>query len=123
MSYITWSYETTKKTYFCHFPGFVRVGGTAWNTLNGLKKKRGEEKQRFLKRRGKLGQGMDALKKRGAGIPLRYYDVSIYIVAGFFIYFYLLFISHWPLSFCNNIAIHCKMYANLSQQLHTIKTN
>ena len=38
--------------------------------------------------------------------------------------FYLLFISHWPLLFYNNIAIHCKMlYANLSQQLHTIKTN
>ena len=42
----------------------------------------------------------------------------------FYLFFYLLFISHWPLLFYNNIAIHCKMlYANLSQQLHTIKTN
>ena len=32
--------------------------------------------------------------------------------------------KHWPLLFYNNIAVHCKiLYANLSQQLHTITTN
>ena len=43
----------------------------------------------------------------------------------FYYYYYLfIFISHWPLLFYNNIAIRCKiLYANLSQQLHTIKTN
>ena len=66
---------------------------------------------------------MDALKK-GTGIPLQNYDVYIYIVPELIIFIYLSFISHWPLIFFNNIGIHCKMlYANLIQQLHTIKTN
>ena len=69
---------------------------------------------------------MEALKKRGGGgarISKQNNDVYIYIVAGFF-YFYLLFISHCPLLFSNNIAIHHKkLYANPSQQLRTIKTN
>ena len=43
---------------------------------------------------------------------------------GCFIHFYLLFISHCSLLFCNKTAMHCKMfYANPSRQLHTTKTN
>ena len=55
----------------------------------GVEQKRGEEKQRFQKRRDKLSQGMDALKKGGAGIPLRNYDVTSILSQDFFIYFYL----------------------------------
>ena len=60
----------------------------------GLEQKGREGKQRFKKRRGKLVQGMDALKKVWAGIPLRNYDV--YMVTGVFLFIFinLLFISH-----------------------------
>ena len=57
----------------------------------GLEQKGTEEKQRFKKRRGKLVQRMDALKRGWAGIPLQNYDV--YMVAGvLFIYFYKIII-------------------------------
>ena len=50
-----------------------RIRGGGWGNclkyLKGEGTKRGEGKQRFLKR-GKLGPGVGALKK-GAGIPLR----------------------------------------------------
>ena len=52
--------------------GCVRVVGTVGNTLKGggTEKKEGETK--ILKRGGKLGQGVGALKKiGGAGTPLR----------------------------------------------------
>ena len=104
----------------------VWVGETVWNTLNegGTEKSGGEAK--ILKKKGKAGLRNGYLKK-GAGISLRNYDGYIYIVAGFFfvfVFIYLLFVSHWPLLFYNDIAIHCKMlHANLSQQLHTIETN
>ena len=83
-----------KKNLFLSFSGFCEGG---WNCLKYFKwvgkEKRGGEAKIF-KKKGQVGSRDDALKKRGAGIPLRYYDVSIHIVAGFFIYFYLLFISH-----------------------------
>ena len=62
--------------------GCVRVGGTVWNTLKegGTEKRGGEAK--ILKRRDKLGQEMDALKKGESGTPLQNYDVYIYIVVG-----------------------------------------
>ena len=45
--------------------GYMRVGRTVWNTLKGggTEKKGGEAI--ILKKRGKLGQGVDALKKGG----------------------------------------------------------
>ena len=52
----------------------------------GVEQKRGEEKQIFKKRRGKLGQVMDALKKEG-----RNYDVYIYIVKGFLYLFLFIY--------------------------------
>ena len=55
--------------------------------------------------------------------PFRSYHQNIYFLF-FYLFFYLLFIPQWPFLFYNNIAIHCKIfYANLCQQLHTIKTN
>ena len=62
--------------------GYVRMRELSEILLKKVEQKRREERQRFLKRRGKLGQGMDALKKGGSGTPLRNYDVYIYIVAG-----------------------------------------
>ena len=48
----------------------MRLGGTVQNTLKegGPKKRGGEIK--ILKKGGKLGQGVGALKKGGAGTPL-----------------------------------------------------
>ena len=49
--------------------GCVRVGGTVWNTLKGDgTEKRGGETT-ILKRAGKLGQGVGALKQRGLETP------------------------------------------------------
>ena len=52
--------------------GFVQVGGTVWNILkgDGTEKRGGETK--IFKRGGKLGQGVDALK-RGSWNPLTNY--------------------------------------------------
>ena len=52
----------------------------------GVEQKRGEEKQIFKKRRGKLGQVVDALKKEE-----RNYDVYIYIVGGFLYLFLFIY--------------------------------
>ena len=113
-----------KKNLFLSFSGFCEGGGNCLKYFKwvGTEKRGGETK--ILKKKGQAGQGMNALKKGGLESP---YDTMMFtstLLQDLFIYFYLLFISHWPLLFCNNIAIHCKMlYANLSQQLHTIKTN
>ena len=67
---------------------------------------------------------MDALKKGGLESLYETMMLTSTLLQDVFIYFYLLFISHCLLLFCNNIAIRRKMlYANPSQQLHTIKTN
>ena len=90
----------------------------------GVEQKKGEQNQRFKKRRSELGQGIDALKKGRLESPYETMMFTSTFLQDFFIYFYLLFISHCSLLFCNNIAMHCKMfYANPSQQLHTTKTN
>ena len=55
----------------------MRVGGTVLNTLKcGGTEKRGGEAD-LKKRRGKLGQGVGALKRRGAGTPLRTMTCSV----------------------------------------------
>ena len=43
-----------------------KSGGTVLNTFKGVGQKRGEGKQKF-KKRGKLGQGVSALKRKGGG--------------------------------------------------------
>ena len=48
----------------------MRVGGTVQNTLKVVEQNRAERTQVFKKRGGKLGQGVDALKRRGTGTPL-----------------------------------------------------
>ena len=59
--------------------GYVRWGGTIWNTLKeGRKEKRGGE-AKILKKEGQAGSRNGCLKK---GTPLRNYDAYIYIVAG-----------------------------------------
>ena len=62
--------------------GYVRWGGTIWNTLKeGRKEKRGGE-AKILKKEGQAGSRNGCLKKGGSGTPLRNYDAYIYIVAG-----------------------------------------
>ena len=58
-------------------------GGTVWNTIKDGGTETREQEVKILKRRNKLGQEMDALKRGGggSGTPLRNYDVYIYIVA------------------------------------------
>ena len=64
------------------------------------------------------------LKKGGWNPLTKLWCLHVHSCRIFFIYFYLLFISHCSLLFCNNTAMHCKMfYANPSRQLHTTKTN
>ena len=60
----------------------MRVGELSEILLKSVEQKREEEKQKFRKIRGKLGQGMDALKRGRSGTPLRNYDVYMYIVVG-----------------------------------------
>ena len=48
----------------------MRVGGTVQNTLKVVEQNRGERTQVFKKSGGKLGQGVDALKRRATGTPL-----------------------------------------------------
>ena len=48
----------------------MRVGELSEILQKRVERKREEENQRFKKRRGKLGQGMDVLKKGGIWNPL-----------------------------------------------------
>ena len=48
----------------------MRVGGTVQNTLKVVEQNKGDRAQVFKKRGGKLGQGVDALKRRWTGTPL-----------------------------------------------------
>ena len=67
---------------------------------------------------------MNAFEKGGLESPYEAMMFTCTLMQDFFIYFYL-FIIYFTLSIVilhsNNIAIH--FYANLSQQLHIIKTN
>ena len=85
-----------KKNLFLSFSGFCEGGGNCLKYFKWVEtEKRGGE-TKILKKKGQAGQGMNALKKGGAGIPLRYYDVYIYIVAGF-VYIFL-FIIYFTLA-------------------------
>ena len=102
-------------------------GGTVWNILNGGgTEKRGVE-AKILKKRGQARSRNRCLKNGGRVALESPFETMMFtstFLQGFFIHFYLLFISHCSLLFCNNIAIQCKMfYANPSQLLNTIKTN
>ena len=47
--------------------GFMRVGGTVWNTLKGGGTEKSEEETKILKRRGQAGSRGGCLKKEGRG--------------------------------------------------------
>ena len=66
-----------------------------------MEQKRGEGKQRFYKG-GKLGQGVDALK-RGAGTPLGTMLINIEISS--FIFYWVRYMSSRELSFLFNVYI------------------
>ena len=47
--------------------GFMRVGGTVWNTLKGGGTEKSEEETKILKRRGQAGSRGGCLKKEERG--------------------------------------------------------
>ena len=80
----------------------------------GIEQTRREGKQKF-KKKEEAGSSCRRLKERGLESLYESMMFTSTLLQDFFIFIYLLFISHWPLLFYNNIAIHCKMlYANLS---------
>ena len=56
--------------------GLCEGGGTVWNTLKGGGKEKWRRETKILKKGGKLGQGVGALK-RGAWNPLTHYGIVI----------------------------------------------
>ena len=59
--------------------GLREGGGTVWNTLKGGGKKKRGGKTKILKRGGKLGQGVSALKKGGGGGLEPPYELCIFV--------------------------------------------